>query len=639
MSQKRPQGNSAISVLHRAKLRAIALGFGVSLLLFVLLISQWFQSTMGNNGHLHDLANKHHQIQLLSQMVHASQDQTQGLMRLLQQNQNIEWRGHIENLNATVENYKNWRHQLMPALPDDEKSLLRALDELSDQNILTQRQIIKLLEQKQTEKAKRKLLEDFLPLQNRLTHELMHMLGSYSYSSSSQLIKTSKLNLVNYWLVVLLGFCVFILGVFAIVLSRKVGSTESDMAEQSKRASALFEVTTLSTKYSDEQIHEILKTGCHLLNMDIAKVSKIDTEHHSITFINTYANVDYDVKPGFELPLDKSFSSVTYSEDKITSSPNIRESIYKNYHYYEMSYCQSYIGTPIYINNKRYGTVDFSSLEVHEKFSPKDFELMQLIANWISIALERKIAEQLSLEKELAMLTNFTNSAFISHLANDFRTPLHSIIGYVEMIADELVASNNNIHNEDVQRILSSCKQLSSMVDEILDFTRGRASDPELRVQHFSIPTLIDELSKAVRPIMDMNTNKLLLRSNEMLGLMKSDQARVREILYAMIVMVCTERHHETIEFLVERLDQGESTWIEFSVRAIAAQHEQDNSQLEPVLLQVMPVNRDLIRNLCASLGGKFHVDVSNSYTLSARLPSHIDTLEPIPGTSMAINL
>ena len=56
---------------------------------------------------------------------------------------------------------------------------------------------------------------------------------------------------------------------------------------------------------------------------------------------------------------------------------------------------ESYIGAPIIVDGKRYGTLNYSSPEVHEQpFSTNELSLIQLLAQWIGNEMSRSRSEK-----------------------------------------------------------------------------------------------------------------------------------------------------------------------------------------------------------------------------------------------------
>lgn len=77
---------------------------------------------------------------------------------------------------------------------------------------------------------------------------------------------------------------------------------------------------------------------------------------------------------------------------------------------------QAYLGTPIVVNGKRFGAVSFAGMKARPTaFSATDKDLVSLIGNWVSVALERKAAQaELQTAKETAEQASRTKSAFLA---------------------------------------------------------------------------------------------------------------------------------------------------------------------------------------------------------------------------------
>ena len=77
---------------------------------------------------------------------------------------------------------------------------------------------------------------------------------------------------------------------------------------------------------------------------------------------------------------------------------------------------------------------------------------------------------------------NKAKSDFLANMSHELRTPLNSILGFSEMLADELFGSLNEKQKEYVQDILSSGRHLLSLINDILDLSKIESGKVELEL-------------------------------------------------------------------------------------------------------------------------------------------------------------
>ncbi|GEM_PF-1103659 len=85
-----------------------------------------------------------------------------------------------------------------------------------------------------------------------------------------------------------------------------------------------------------------------------------------------------------------------------------------------------------------------------------------------------------------------TKSDFLANMSHELRTPLNSIIGFSEVLQDQLFGPINAKQQEYVRNILSSGRHLLSLINDILDLSKVESGKMELDLSAFSLRELLD---------------------------------------------------------------------------------------------------------------------------------------------------
>jgi signal transduction histidine kinase len=122
----------------------------------------------------------------------------------------------------------------------------------------------------------------------------------------------------------------------------------------------------------------------------------------------------------------------------------------------------------------------------------------------ILLAIE-DITEKMRLERELAERTRDAEKAqfeaeaattaksdFLANMSHELRTPLNSIIGFSEVLEDELLGSLNASQRENMQYILKAGRHLLSLINDILDLSKVESGKMELEVDRVSLSGILD---------------------------------------------------------------------------------------------------------------------------------------------------
>lgn len=123
-------------------------------------------------------------------------------------------------------------------------------------------------------------------------------------------------------------------------------------------------------------------------------------------------------------------------------------------------------------------------------------ELAELCKNINSMSIELK--NRFEKERELEK----TKTELITNVSHDLRTPLTSIIGYLDILSSESVKSS-----EEQKEYLSSTYSLSiklkKLIDELFEYTKLSNSDIELQLSDIDICALINQLLGEYIPIFE----------------------------------------------------------------------------------------------------------------------------------------
>lgn len=83
-------------------------------------------------------------------------------------------------------------------------------------------------------------------------------------------------------------------------------------------------------------------------------------------------------------------------------------------------------------------------------------------------------------------------TVFIKNISHEIRTPLNGIIGFIEMLKDERLSKEERL--EYTNYVLSSSNQLTTVITDILEYSRLEAGQINTSFKDFNINYLLDEI-------------------------------------------------------------------------------------------------------------------------------------------------
>jgi len=144
-------------------------------------------------------------------------------------------------------------------------------------------------------------------------------------------------------------------------------------------------------------------------------------------------------------------------------------------------------------------------------------------------------AGQLQTAREQADSANRTKSAFLANMSHELRTPMNAILGYSEMLIEDAEDKGQEHMVADVENIHRAGKHLLTLINNVLDLSKIEAGKTEIFAETFDADEMIDDVCAIAAPVIEKNSNRLLLERPKPLGEMNTDLTKLRQTLFNLI--------------------------------------------------------------------------------------------------------
>jgi diguanylate cyclase (GGDEF)-like protein/PAS domain S-box-containing protein len=160
----------------------------------------------------------------------------------------------------------------------------------------------------------------------------------------------------------------------------------------------LHRITTYHYQNFEELVDDYLTAGCLIFGLSSGMIAQVESQSFIIRSVKT--DLEY-FSQGLELNLSDTYCAAVIQFRKTMACSHMREILKMGDHQlYQTLKIDSYIGTPIFINSKIYGTLSFCSREPKRKnFESQDREIIELMAQSIGKFLS---AHQMEIERQQA---------------------------------------------------------------------------------------------------------------------------------------------------------------------------------------------------------------------------------------------
>jgi len=149
---------------------------------------------------------------------------------------------------------------------------------------------------------------------------------------------------------------------------------------------------------------------------------------------------------------------------------------------------------------------------------------------------ERKNAEENAIEaKKAAEEANQAKSEFLANMSHELRTPLNSVIGFSDILLEEVKGELNDPQKKYVSNIARSGKHLLSLINDILDLSKIEAGQKQLEYSSFELHEALDEISKLTKPLISKKNIGLQMELPSEDIRVYADRKKFKQIMYNLL--------------------------------------------------------------------------------------------------------
>jgi PAS domain S-box-containing protein len=137
--------------------------------------------------------------------------------------------------------------------------------------------------------------------------------------------------------------------------------------------------------------------------------------------------------------------------------------------------------------------------------------------------------------KEAADTANKAKSAFLANMSHELRTPLNAVIGFSELLEQQIFGGLNDKQRSYVGNVLVSGRHLLQLVNDILDISKVEAGRMDLVYERTPIGSIVDVVRGVIGAVAAKRGIHLEVATPPGLPDVFVDPGRIKQVLYNLI--------------------------------------------------------------------------------------------------------
>ncbi len=275
------------------------------------------------------------------------------------------------------------------------------------------------------------------------------------------------------------------------------------------------------------------------------------------------------------------------------------------------------IELPLRMRGDEVGTILLAKTAGTGRAVVTDDDFLRALASHVAIALETvRSTEDLRIARDRALDAGRAKDTFLQTMSHELRTPLNAMIGYSEMLQEDLSEAGDAERAADAGKIQLAAAHLLEIIADILELTKLEGDRHATSARAFPVADLVSSLEEAGRPLAERRQNLLEFVTADGVGSMRADRARVETILHKLLENACkfTRQGKVVCEVSRETVEGVESLRFRISDTGIGMNKEQLARCFDPFYQADSSATREYggtglglstAHRICEMLGGR----------------------------------
>ncbi len=184
--------------------------------------------------------------------------------------------------------------------------------------------------------------------------------------------------------------------------------------------------------------------------------------------------------------------------------------------------------------------------------------------------------QELRVARDTALTASRHKSEFLANISHELRTPLQAIIGYTDLVREDLELECMDPQVEDLGKSIRAAHNLLALINNILDLAKIEAGRMDLYLKPVDTQYLISDTIETVQPMATANNNVIEVDAKGLSETLLLDRQKLMQIFLNLLSNACKFTSNGKICFCIH----NDKHFLYFSVSDTGVGIPQDKLQL-----------------------------------------------------------
>lgn len=194
---------------------------------------------------------------------------------------------------------------------------------------------------------------------------------------------------------------------------------------------------------------------------------------------------------------------------------------------------------PLVYRERSFGVLFLRFADGAHPLRREDLEFCELVAFGAAVALHNAHAHEEALaelrrrehEAERSEEAHRLHMEMLSSASHDLRTPLHSMVGYVDLLLENVYGDISGEQRETLGHVAASAQSLLDIVNNLVDFARIEEGRHRLDVNPGEVSRLLEDLRFTIEPLALQRSLELVFESVGAIPTVHTDWSKLKRVL------------------------------------------------------------------------------------------------------------